>query len=100
MTAFLEYRGHTFSDRFDLPPWLIYFTCALQVVCSVGVLRRPLARWAAAALTLTTLGAIATHLRIGSPQTAAAAVFYTVIQIWFGAKSHIRKTSDHAPVDR
>ncbi|MHC5209882.1 MAG: DoxX family protein [Planctomycetota bacterium] len=76
-TAYLEVRDHTFSERFDVPAALIHVTCAVQVLCAIGVLVRPLAAWAAAALTVTTIGAIASHLRIGSPETAIAAVVYT-----------------------
>ena len=60
---------------------------AVQVLCSIGVLVRPFALWAAAALTVTTVGAIASHLRIGSPTTAVTAVIYTAIQVWFGLRS-------------
>ena len=70
LTAFLEFRSHTMSQRFGLPSELIYVTCAVQLVCAVGVLVGPFVSWAAAALTITTLGAIASHLRIGSPVTA------------------------------
>ena len=91
LTAVLEYRGQTLSERFDLPPALIYLTCAVQMLCSVGVLVRPLATTAAAALTVITLGAIASHLRIGAPETALAAVLYTVVQVWFGLESRARR---------
>ena len=91
-TAFLEFRSHTLSERFDLAPTLIYLTCAVQLVCSIGVLLRPFACWAAAALTVITLGAIASHLRIGSPASAVAAVVYTVAQVWFGLMSRARAT--------
>ena len=50
LTAFLEYGSQTLSQRFDLPPELIYITCGVQFVCAIGVLVRPLASWAAAAL--------------------------------------------------
>jgi uncharacterized membrane protein YphA (DoxX/SURF4 family) len=86
-TAFIEYREQVLSQRFDLPPELIYFTCAVQLACSIGVLIRPVASWAAAALTVITLGAIASHLRIASLVTAVPALFYTAVQIWFGLKS-------------
>ena len=90
LTAFVEYRIQVLSLRFDLPPWLVYLTCAVQLACAVGVLVRPLASRAAAALTATTLGAIFAHLRIGSPMTAAPALVYTLIQIWFGRRRHTR----------
>ena len=91
LTAIIEYRSHTFSQRFDLPPELVYLTCAVQLLCSIGILIPRFASWAAAGLTVITLGAIASHLRIGSPQTAIAAVVYTGIQIWFGLQSRARE---------
>ena len=87
LTAFAEYRSQALSQRFDLPPELIYLTCAIQLVCSIGVFVRRFAPWAAALLTVVTLGAIASHLRIGSPVTALTAVFYTAIQVWFGLET-------------
>lgn len=90
VSAFLEFRGHTLSERFDLPVDLIYLTCAVQFACSMGVLLRPFALWAAAALTVITLGAIALHLKIGSPVTAVPALLYTALQVWFGLKVHAR----------
>jgi hypothetical protein len=84
LAAFLEYRDQVLSQRFDLPPALIYLTCAVQFACAFGVFAKPLASWAALLLTFTTLGAIASHVKIGSPETAVTAVVYTVIQVWFG----------------
>jgi hypothetical protein len=73
------------------PPELVYFTFAVQFVCAIGVLVRPLASWAAATLTLTTLGAIASHVKIGSPLTAVPAAVYTAVQVWFGLATRGRK---------
>ena len=84
LTAFLEYKGQTFSERFDYPPELIYVTCTVQFICAMGVLIPRFAAVSAAALTVTTLGAIASHLKIGSPLTVLPALFYTAIQVWFG----------------
>ena len=84
LAALLEYRGHLLSERFDLPPALVYVTCAVQFACAFAVFVRPLASWAALLLTFTTLGAIASHVKIGSPETAVTAVVYTAIQVWFG----------------
>ncbi len=88
LAAFLEVRGHALSQRFDLPQALIFGVCVLQLGCAVAVLVRRLAPWAAAALTPTTVGAIASHIRIGSPVTALPALFFTVVQVWFGVMSH------------
>jgi hypothetical protein len=84
LAAMLELRNHTFSLRFGLPQGLVYLTFAVQFVCALGVLVRPLASWAAATLTLTTLGAIALHVKTGSPLTALPAAVYTAVQVWFG----------------
>jgi uncharacterized membrane protein YphA (DoxX/SURF4 family) len=87
LTAYMEYTNHVVSLRFGLPPSLLYSTCAVQFLASIGVVVRSLAPWAAAALTVITVGAIASHLKIGSPLTALPAVVYTVIQVWFGLRS-------------
>ena len=84
MCAALEYRGQVISQRFDLPPELIYLTSILHVFCALGVLIRPFAIWAAAGLVLITLGATGAHFRIGSPLTALPAILYSALQIWFG----------------
>ncbi|MDP2481335.1 MAG: DoxX family protein [Candidatus Palauibacterales bacterium] len=83
LMAILEHGSQLFSQRFDLPPELIYLTCVVQFACAIGVLVRPLAAWAAAGLTVTTLGAVASHLRIHSPTSAGPALAYTVLQAWF-----------------
>jgi hypothetical protein len=84
LAAVLEFQHQVFSARFGVSPLLVYLTSAVQFMSAVGVLIRPVASWGAAALTVTTLGAIAAHVRIGSPLTAGPAVAYTVLQIWFG----------------
>jgi cytochrome bd-type quinol oxidase subunit 2 len=87
LAAVLEVRRHVLSQRFDYPPALILGVCVLQLGCAFAVFGRRLAPWAAAALTLTTLGAIVSHIRIGSPWTALPAVFFTIVQVWFGVVS-------------
>lgn len=87
LAAVLEVRSHVLSHRFDYPSGLILGVCALQLLCAIGVLIRRLAPWAAAALTLTTLGAMVSHFRIGSPLTALPALLFTIVQVWFGLVS-------------
>ncbi len=87
LTAILEYRGQMLSQRFEYSPWLIYLTCAMQALCAIGILLKPTRVAAAAALTVITLGAFASHLRIGSPATSGPAILYTAIQAWFGLRS-------------
>lgn len=84
LAAYLEYQDQLLSQRFDLPPALLYVTSAVQFACAFGVLLKPLASWAAFLLTCTTLGAVAAHVMIGSPETALTAVAYTVAQVWYG----------------
>ena len=86
IAAFLEYKDHLLSIRFNYSPELIYITCAVQVICAIGVLIRPFAKWAAAGLTVTTIGAIYSHFRINSPVTAIPALIYTALQIWLGIR--------------
>ena len=38
-------------------------------------------------LTVTTIGAAACHLRIGSPVTSLAAFAYTAVQVWYGLRT-------------
>jgi DoxX-like family len=83
----LEIRRHLLSGRFGYPPALIYAVCAAQVLCAAGVLTRRYALLAAVVLTITTVGAVASHVKIGSPLTAIPALIYTVLQVWFGLKS-------------
>ena len=87
LTAYIEYSSGTFSERFGYPSALIYLVCAAQVVATIGLFSRAFAAWAAAGLTAITLGAIVSHVRIGSPVTALPAVFYTALQVWFGLRS-------------
>jgi len=87
VAAAFELRGQGLSQRFGLPPLLILGVSVLQLACAVAVLVPRLAPWAAAALTLTTLGAIGSHLHIGSPLPALPALLFTIVQIWFGLAS-------------
>lgn len=79
----LEYNGQVLSQRFDLPPPMIYATCAAQVVLAVGILSRKHAVWSATLLTVLAVGAVGSHLRIGSPLTALPALVYVAVQLWF-----------------
>lgn len=87
LAAFSEFQQHLLSGRFHYLPAFIYFVCVVQFACAFGLLVRRLAPWAAAVLTVTTLGAVASHVRIGSPQAAVPAVIYTVVQVWYGLSS-------------
>ena len=79
----MEYRDHYFSERFELPPELLYVTFAVQALCAVGVLAPRFARLAALCLTATSVGAIVAHFRIGSPATSIAGFVFTAIQLWY-----------------
>ena len=87
LTAIAEYRGAALSDRFNLPSELVYLTCAVQLASAPAVLVRPLAPWAALALSAVTVGAIGVHLNTESPVRAIPALLYTVLQVWFGIRS-------------
>jgi hypothetical protein len=91
LIAILQYSNSVLSARFDLPPWLIYLTAAIQLSCVPLILSRRYVRSAAFALSATTVGAAISHIRIGSPPTALPAVVYTAVQLWFG----VRVGADH-----
>ena len=93
LAAYLEYNGQILSERFDYPPELIYITCVVQIFCSVALLLPRLAPWAAALLTLIALGAVASHLKIGSPLTSLPAFAYAAVQIWFIRASRAKALS-------
>jgi DoxX-like family len=86
VTAILELGSHLLSRKFDYPPALILLVCGIQLACAAVILVPSLAPWAAAALTVTTLGAVASHIRIGSPATAVPAALFTALQLWYGLK--------------
>jgi len=90
-TAIAELRSAALSERFGLPPELMYLTCAVQLASAPAVLVRALAPWAALALTAITIGAIGAHLNTELPVRAIPAVLYTVLQIWFGIGSRGRR---------
>ena len=79
----LEYRGALLSDRFDLPPSLIYLTSAIQVACVPFLFSRRHAAKAAVLLSILSLGAVFSHLRMESPLRAIPAVVFTGLQLWF-----------------
>lgn len=88
--AFFEYRAQSLSDRFHIAPELIFLACGAQLVPVGALLTRRFAPWAAGVLTLTSLGAVGAHLRIGSPLTALPAIVFSLIQAWFGLRASAR----------
>jgi len=84
VTAYAELKAHVISQRFDYSPSFIYWICAIQLFCAVALWVSGVSRWAAAVLTVITVGAVFSHFRIGSPVTALPAVAYTAIQSWYG----------------
>jgi len=43
LAAVAEGQRRLLSERFDIPPVLVYTTCVVQLACAIGVLVRPLA---------------------------------------------------------
>jgi hypothetical protein len=80
--AFLEFSGNVMSARFDYPPALIYLVSAIQIPCAIALLFPRLILPSLAVFTALSLGAVASHFRIGSPMTSLPAIAYTVIQVW------------------
>jgi hypothetical protein len=84
--AFVELRGSFLSTRFGLPAGLIYLVSAIQLACALLILSRRHASLAAMVLSVTTIGAAASHLRIGSPLTSIPALLFTAVQVWFALR--------------
>lgn len=86
LTAFVEHQSQTLSAHFGLPPGAIYLTCLIQFLCGFGVLWPSTAFGSAMVLSVFTVGAIGAHLSVGTILDTLPAVFYTVLQVWFGIR--------------
>jgi len=82
--AVLEAKTGVFSARFNYPPELLYLVSGVQFICALVLFRRALAPWSIVILTILSLGAVVSHLKINSVATALPALLYTVIQVWYG----------------
>ena len=72
------------SQRFDYSPEFLYLVGFTQFCCALALLKRSLVPWSCAILTVLSIGAVWSHLKIGSPLTGLPALGYTVIQVWYG----------------
>ena len=86
--AIIEARTGLLSQRFDYSPEFLYLVSGIQFICSLVLFLRSVAPWSAFVLTVLTVGAIASHLRIDSPVTALPALAYTALQIWYGLRMY------------
>lgn len=93
MSAFFEYQSRGLSQPLGYPPGLIYLICLVQFACALLLLKWELVPWAAAVLTGITLGAVASHFRVGAPLSALPPLFYTAVQVWLGWKVSLRASS-------
>lgn len=86
--AIVEAYTGLFSERFNYPPVFLYFVSATQFVCALVLFVRKLAPWSSVILSILAVGAVFSHIRIGSAITALPAVAYTALQIWYGIRVH------------
>ena len=84
--AIVEAKTGLFSERFNYPSEFLYLVSGTQFVCSLVLFVRALAPWSAIVLTLITIGAVLSHIRIDSAVTALPALAYSAIQIWYGIR--------------
>ena len=84
--AVQEFKRATTSRHFRLPVALVYLVSVVQFGCAIALLSDHTAMWAALVLTGTTLGALGSHLRIGSAKTSVPAIVYSLLQIWFATQ--------------
>jgi len=97
--AIFEYVGGALSARFGYPPEFIYLVSLVQFICAIGLTFRRYARPSAAVLTAIALGAVASHLRIGSPLTALPALVCVLVQVWLLAKLRGAGPEGEEPAD-
>jgi hypothetical protein len=88
--AIFEARTGLMSERFDYPPEFLYFISGAQFVCSLALFSRAFAPWSIAVLSVLSVGAVVSHIRIDSPVTALPALVYTAVQIWYGLRMYRR----------
>ena len=86
--AIVEAKTGVFSERFNYPPNFLYFVSAVQFICALALFRRAIAPWSTVILTVLSIGAVASHLRINSVATSLPALIYTAIQIWYGSLTY------------
>lgn len=86
--ALVEARTGVFSERFHYPSEFLYLVSGTQFICSLVLFRSALAPWSTVVLTIITIGAAVSHLKINSAATALPALMYTAIQVWYGFRMH------------
>lgn len=84
--AIVEARTGLLSQRFDYSPEFLYLVSGVQFLCSFTLFVRSVAPWSTAVLTVISVGAIVSHLKINSPVTSLPALVYTVLQVWYGLR--------------
>lgn len=86
--AMVEAKTGIFSERFNYPSEFLYFVSGVQFVCAFMLFKRALAPWSSVVLTVLSLGAVMSHLRINSVVTSLPALAYTIIQVWYGIQMY------------
>ena len=84
--AFMEANTGVFSERFNYPPAFLYLVSGAQFICAMVLFVRALAPWSAMVLTVITVGAVFSHVRIDSAISALPALAYSAIQVWYGIR--------------
>jgi hypothetical protein len=92
--AMVEAKTGAFSERFDYPPEFLYLVSGVQFICALVLFRRALAPWSTVILTVLSLGAVVSHLRINSVATALPALIYTAIQAWYGSQMYRQQRAE------
>ena len=95
--AVVEAKTGVFSARFNYPPELLYLVSGVQFFCALVLFRRALAPWSTVILTVVSLGAAVSHLKINSVATALPALLYTVIQVWYGIQMYRQHRGSRRP---
>ena len=86
--ALIEAKTGLFSARFQYPAEFLYLVSGAQFVCALVLFVRSLVPWSIAFLTVLSIGAAYSHVRIDSAISALPALMYTGVQVWYGVRAY------------
>ena len=100
--AFLvaEFRGHLLTNLFGYSLLFIYFIKTIQFVCSLLLFSKRLRLLSVVILTILSMGAVGSFIRIESTLAGLPALGYTILQVWFGVQLYRSFGGRHLSVIR
>lgn len=93
--SILELRTGLISTRFGYPPVFLYAVGLTQFICASVLFVRSLAPWSCVILDVLAIGAVVSHISIGSPLTGIPALVYVLAQTWYGVRVYRQNRAVH-----